>query len=357
MSEYTKKILKMQFKGQFIDLLRWIKNAIEGDNKVNSLFDNIAKTNLYKYIVHKNINNYLNNIKESKEYNIIIETTNICNAKCVMCPHKFMERKKEIMSDEIFDTAIHRIKEAQINPLVFILNGFGEPLIDKNITNRIKNIKQEFKGSKIKIYSNFNIANDELIKNIIESGLDELNISFNGLNKHSYENTMGITYDKTLESLTKLIEMKKEKNSNMKIRLSMALVSHNENHVNEFIKYWKGKVDSVSVNRVHTYGGEVEDASNKYKINFKKITYPCKYLWNTIVIGVDGSLFLCCLDYEGKYTFGNIKNEAILDIFYSKKFENIRDLHYRKNLEKLEICKYCYTPYKNGVEWFINELY
>lgn len=349
--------MKMQFKNHLIDFLRWIKNAIEANNKVNSLFDNIAKTNLYKYIVQRNIDIYLSNIKENKKYNIIIETSNICNAKCVMCPHKFMARKKGVMSDEIFNTAINRIKEAQINPLVFILNGFGEPLTDEKIVNRIKNIKQEFKDSKIKIYSNFNLVNDELIKNIIESGLDELNISFNGLNKYSYENTMGIAYDKTLENLNKLIEMKKERNSGIKIRLSMALVSYNENHIREFIKEWKGKVVSVSVNRIHTYGEKVEDVSNKYKINFKKVIYPCKYLWNTIVVGIDGGIFLCCLDYDGKYVFGNIKNENVLDIFYSKKFENIRDLHYRKKIDNLEICKYCYTPYRNGVEWFINELY
>ena len=121
--------------------MRQVKNAIEGNNGVNLLFDNVAKNSLYKHVVQRNIDTYLANIKENKRYNIILETSNICNAKCVMCPHTFMERNEGIMSDETFNAAVRRIKEAHINPLVFILNGFGEPLTDKKIIERIKKNK------------------------------------------------------------------------------------------------------------------------------------------------------------------------------------------------------------------------
>ena len=50
-----------------------------------------------------------------------------------------------------------------------------------------------------------------------------------------------------------------------------------------------------------------------------------------------GDVFLCCLDYNGEYTFGNIKNDPILNIFYSKEFEKIRALHYNRKLGDLEM--------------------
>lgn len=337
--------------------MRQVKNAIESNNLANSLFDNIAKTSLYKRIVQRNIDAYLVNVKGNKRYNIILETSNICNAKCVMCPHIIMERREGVMNDETFNAAIKNIKDAKINPLVFILNGFGEPLTDKKIINRIERVKEEFHDAKIKMYSNFNLANEDFIKALLESGLDELNISFNGFNKNSYEKTMGINYEKTLSNLKILLKLKKERNSALKVRLSMALVSYNEDDIAEFIKEWSKQADSVSVNRTHTYGGQVKDVSGKYKINFEKEVYPCKYLWNTVVIGVTGDVFLCCLDYNGKYTFGNIRNDSVLNIFYSKNFEKIRALHYSRKLKNLEICKNCSTPYRNGVEWFVNELY
>jgi radical SAM protein with 4Fe4S-binding SPASM domain len=338
-------------------LIRLTKNILEEKNLAHKVFDSIAQNKLYRYAVQRNIDSYIIGIKENKKYNIILETTNVCNAKCIMCPHACMQRNAEIMSDETFTCAVNRIKEADLQPVAFILNGFGEPLTDKKIFRRIKSIKQEFKKSMVKIYSNFNIATDESINDIVHCGLDEINISFNGFDKGSYENTMGINYERTLTNTDKLLKAKNQKNSHLKVRLSMALVSYNENDAQEFIRDWSRQVDSVSVNRIHTYGGQVKDASGKLKINFNKPVFPCKYLWNTIVIGVTGDLYLCCLDYNGRYSFGNIKKDKILDMFYSERFERIRKLHYERKIDNLGICKYCYTPYRNGVEWFVNELY
>ena len=120
------------------------------------------------------------------------------------------------------------------------------------------------------MYSNFNLASDGFIDAVLESGLDELNISFNGSNKDSYEKTMSINYEKTLKNLNKLLALKKEKNSDLKVRLSMALVRYNENNIREFMKEWAGKVDSVSVNRTHTYGGRVEDVLINIKLILEK---------------------------------------------------------------------------------------
>ena len=59
-------------------LMRQLKNAIEGNNVVNLLLDNVAKTSLYNMIVQRNIDAYLANIKKNKRLNIILETSNIC---------------------------------------------------------------------------------------------------------------------------------------------------------------------------------------------------------------------------------------------------------------------------------------
>ena len=37
---------------------------------------------------------------------IYIETTNICNAKCIMCPHVKMKRPQGFMSQQMFKKAI-----------------------------------------------------------------------------------------------------------------------------------------------------------------------------------------------------------------------------------------------------------
>lgn len=341
-----------------MNLIRKLKNTIETNKHVTSAFDLIAKTPLYKTYINHQIKKYTQYLKETKKYNVIIETSNICNAKCVMCPHTILKRPLSIMSDTTFSNIIEKLKQEKIKPLAFIINGFGEPFTDKKILSRIKTIKKEFPKSKIKIYSNLAIPDQNILVSLINSGLDEINISFNGYDKKSYENTMKIKYQKSYENLKTLIKLNNKANHKIIIRISSTLVGTNDKNASKFIHKWEKFVDSVSTNKAHNYNNSIDNKAKKYKINFeKKNIFPCKYLFNSIVIGVTGDIYLCCLDYEGKYNFGNINDDNILNIFYSKKFNDIRKMHLDKNLKNMPICQNCYTPYKNGVEWLIKDLY
>jgi radical SAM protein with 4Fe4S-binding SPASM domain len=338
-------------------LLRQFKNLIETNRFFSSLFDSIASTQIYKTIIKNKVNKTISNLKKNKNYNIIIETTNLCNARCIMCPHTIMKRPQKIMDDTTFNKIINQIKKEKINPTAFILNGFGEPLIDSQIINRIKFIKKEFPNSVIKFYSNLNLANKNLIKKLNKSGLDEINISLNGYNSRNYKEVMKLDYQKTIDNLKFLIKNKKETNSDLKIRISMTLVKHNEKTAKKFIQKWSSQVDSVSVNKVHSYNNSVKSINDKFKINFQKTAFPCKYIWDTITFDVNGEIVLCCLDYESQYKFGNIKSNSILKSFNSPKFNLIRQQHLQFASKNIKICQHCYTPYKNGVEWLINKLF
>jgi len=340
-----------------MNILRKIKNIVEINPLFNKAFDLLGKCPFYRKIVYFKISQFERKIKKNKNYNIIIETTNLCNARCVMCPHSIMKREKEVMTDYVFSRVVKKLILEKISPQVFIINGFGEPLTDPKIFERIKKLKRLFPQVPVKFYSNFNLARDSTIKEIFESGLDEINISLNGYSSKSYEEVMGIKYEKTINNLKRLISEKNKRKSKLTIRLSMALVETNERGAKRFVEKWEKLVDSVSVNRVHTYGNVIKDVSDSYKINYKKMPYPCKYIWNTIVFGVRGDIFLCCLDYEGKYIFGNVLKDNILDSFYSEKFNKIRELHKQGNIKNLPICAACYTPFRNGIEWFIEKLY
>lgn len=338
-------------------LLRNLKNLVETNLFLASIFDKVASTSIYQKKIKNNLKKITADLKKNKNYNIIIETTNFCNAKCIMCPHINMKRPQKIMDDTTFNQIISKLKKEKIKPNAFILNGFGEPLIDTQLINRLKIIKTNFPNSKTKFYSNLNLANSKIIKELTKSNLDEINISLNGYNRQNYEKVMKINYQKTIKNLKELIKAKKDNNSELKIRISMTLVKNNENSATKFIKKWSPLVDSVSVNKVHNYNDGVKDVNNKFKINFQKTAFPCRYIWDTITIDVNGEVVLCCLDYESQYNFGNINSQSILKSFYSPKFELIRKNHLQFQSKNIKICQHCYTPYKNGVEWLVKNLY
>jgi hypothetical protein len=264
-----------------------------------------------------------------------------------------MRRKKSVMDDETFECLITRIKEDNIRPYGFCVNGTGEPLIDKNIFKRIRRLKQEFPHSILKFHSNFCAATDQMIDEMVTSGLDEVNISINGYDKESYEKIMHLDFDRTMGNVAKLIERRRSAQSTLKIRVSMVLASRNEGYEKDFISRWSAQVDSVSINRVTNYGNTVPEKAGANRIDSSMPVLPCRSLWAGIIIGSNGQVLLCCQDVEGDDDLGNIRDHRILDIYYGDKFEEYRRKHLAGDLRGLTKCVGCSIPHDHGAHWFI----
>jgi radical SAM protein with 4Fe4S-binding SPASM domain len=74
------------------------------------------------------------------------------------------------------------------------------------------------------------------------------------------------------------------------------------------------------------------------------MTIPCKraLLLSDLTFRTDGSVALCCFDFNRKLVFGNIMNESLEDIIENEKLKRLQQLH--RNGEILTsglICKDC----------------
>src|SRR4029079_4040640 len=70
-----------------------------------------------------------------------IESTNICNAKCVFCPRDEMERKQGVMSWELFTKIVDECAELGIGHVR--LHNYGEAFIDRRLVDKIAYAKQK----------------------------------------------------------------------------------------------------------------------------------------------------------------------------------------------------------------------
>lgn len=65
----------------------------------------------------------------------------------------------------------------------------------------------------------------------------------------------------------------------------------------------------------------------------------CFYICDEIAINYAGDV-VCTNDFFAKHSFGNVKNEKLMDIWNKPKFKKLRrDLLFEKFT--LDICKYC----------------
>lgn len=325
-----------------------IRAKIEINEKLERMLSVITNSLIYKRCIYSLVKKKTEKVKRLKEYGFAIEVSSLCNARCSFCPNSKMKRKKEIMSNDLFDLIIKKIKEEKITPRYFNLTGTGEPLLDKNLFYKIKVIKNNFPNSFVFFPSNFSIAGRDIVDKILTSGLDQIIISLNASNPTDYMKIMGLNYKNTIKNFKYLIKERNKRNSKLKIHINIAANKINSKEINLFVKKWEKLVDDISVNWIHSWAGAVENSSIRSKD--LKTRYPCKSLFDQIVIQSNGSVPLCCVDYEKTTDGGNIEKLSILEAFYSKKINKIRKYHLEGKINKLDMCRLCRFSEK-GLDW------
>jgi len=280
-----------------------------------------------------------------------IENTNICNARCIMCPHTSMKRKQKIMDQKKFEKTIKRVLKDYPSIKTIIITGFGEPLIDKEIVKKIKFINRLYPKLQIDIYTNASLLDKKIAEELLKTKLHKINFSINGTKK-TYKKMMGLNYNKTVKNVLNFIKRRKElKKKWPLVNISLMILKENEKDVEEFQKFWINKADSVMIYPPSNWAG-------KQKINFAVQTpfkikrWACNALWQYITIDVEGNLIMCCRDYESKIKLGNILNKNAKEIFEGKKINDIR----KRQLEgdfSMPICNRCDNSFDSSLGWWV----
>lgn len=312
-------------------------------------FSFIVNTRPYNLIYKKHIEKSINKIENSSVF-INIETTNLCNADCIMCPHSIMKRKTGTMDYEIFKSIVDNAIEYGVGIREFVLSGFGEPFMDKLIFDRIRYIKS--KGNYYtKLFTNASLLDKEKAVKIINSGLDEIVISFNGITRDIYERVMKkIDYKVCFDNIMNFIEVKKQKNnSKPKIVLSCIRLADNKHEVRKVRKFWNGKVDQILKPIPENWSGSIEQNS-PWKHNFKKKMWPCRGMWDTLDFLWDGRVSLCCRDYDANVIIGDISKSSVVDILKNKRESGYKHLNGDYSISK--ICYKCDTVVNNAISWW-----
>src|SRR3954468_2286498 len=137
-----------------------------------------------------------------------IESTNICNAKCVFCPRDEMHRKQGIMSFDLFTKVVDECAELGITHVR--VHNYGEPFLDRHLTEKVRYAKQ--KGIKeVGMISNGSLITEKIARGMIEAGLDAINISVDAGGKDVFEQTrIGLNYDKVIANIERLVRIRAE---------------------------------------------------------------------------------------------------------------------------------------------------
>ncbi len=212
-------------------ILRKIRGTRIGYNLGRKILSTPALTNnkIYDLLYKKKINQVIK--KRKYPLGIDIGTTNLCNAQCIMCPHSKL-KKMGTMDFGLYKKIIDNCERLKIKNL--ILSFFGEPLLDKGLIKKIRYAKS--KNMEVAFYSNASLLDEKWSKELIESGLDSITISFDGYSRETYEKIRkNLKFETTKNNILKLITIKKKlKKQNPKINLVLVELEENKKEIKQF---------------------------------------------------------------------------------------------------------------------------
>jgi MoaA/NifB/PqqE/SkfB family radical SAM enzyme len=275
---------------------------------------------------------------------IYIETTNLCNSKCLMCPHEKMKRSPGNMSWALFKKIIDECKTFEGAGLIIALHKDGEPLLDPLLFEKIKYIKEYLRNSTVMFNSNAMLLDKDKARRLLDSGLDRVTFSVDGASKETYEKIrVGLKYDVVKKNLDMFFELKKASTNKTRVTMQMVVCKDNKSEVEKYNKQWLGKADRIFFKSMHNFLDM--GTSIKTKRSSKRQLHFCKQPFDLLMIYWNGDIGLCCWDYNNFYNLGNVKRDKIIDVYNNKKFKEVRTAMCNMNAKTLKPCDKCSQIY------------
>ena len=303
---------------------------------LNSMF--ILRLPVYRFFLNRHIKAVK---KRNAKFPLMVaaENTNICNARCVMCPYVTMGRRKGFMDMAIYRKVVDEC--AGHEGVELRLSGFGEPLLDKNLFERIVYAKE--KGiEKVQLTTNASLLDDEMSRRILDSGLDEMMLSVDGYDKESYERIRaGLHFERVYENVKRFNKLR-GKRARPKTIASIILFNDCIKHRKDIIKLWGDYVDRLFIKPPEDWAGEV--SGYKEMVVSAGLHFPCPYIWTQFLITWDGVAALCCRDFcHIRLPIGSVVSSTIHDVWNGEKLRKFREADSRART--LAPCRGCsYTP-------------
>ena len=232
---------------------------------------------------------------------LYIETTNLCNARCVFCyyPKVHGTMPVKYMDMDLFRKIVDEFVEMG-GDTISLTPTIADPLVDKMIDERLRYIDST-PIKKLRFYSNFINFRDKTREAFESMSHTHFNIgiSMTGFNRNMYNKLMGV--DKFDKVMTNLRELSKIVRTNPFVSAHLVLRRYEgdtgeTNRMAEFCRsmglghQWATEFD--------TWGGLMEEEikSNEFIGNRlrKRLprTRPCEVTYRKPLITVDGDLSL-----------------------------------------------------------------
>lgn len=269
---------------------------------------------------------------------VCIEVYHGCNAECTMCPVHKSARQRGSMRPEVFSEILRQLSDFKDRLRVTSLLLTGEPLLDKYLENRIAQCKS-IGFNNVGFATNASLLSANRAEQIMDAAPDWIAFSFDSLDKAIYESIrVGLKFDEVYNNILNFIEIRNKRKRNTRISMRFIDQAKVSGQFNDYFETFKNLLtesqDEILVLPFQNWGAG-EDGMGMYGNS------PCNDLLDRVVICKDGTVPLCCVDYNAAYNLGNIMERPLLDIWNGRQLHRIRKIHSSGRRGTMLLCGTC----------------
>jgi MoaA/NifB/PqqE/SkfB family radical SAM enzyme len=288
-----------------------------------------------------------------KPYYYFVDPCNVCNLRCPLCPtgNGLLDRSKGMLKLADYRVILDKIAPYAVE---VSLHNWGEPLLNKEIFEIIKLTNE--RGIATNMSSNLSLEKDNLAERLIESGLEYLIVSLDGVSQEVYERyRVRGDVELVFDNLRALVEAKRRLGSRTPVVEWQYLVFKHNEHEMEQAQALAARI-GVDRFRFRAPGfplGDYKLAARPQQVEAESIWMPsnpaywelhpgllrksgflwdepCYYLYRSMTVNPGGGIAACCIVYKERQDFGNLVRDDLETIWNNQQYQASRAL-YGKN--------------------------
>jgi MoaA/NifB/PqqE/SkfB family radical SAM enzyme len=282
---------------------------------------------------------------------IFVDPSDRCNFRCKFCPTGNKQLMKKIgrplkaMKFDLFRKIIDDIQEFDQPIKVLRLYKDGEPLLNPRFADMVKYAKDNPKILSVDTTSNASLFNSKRNLEIIEAGLDRINISIEGISNKQYQefSNYKIRFDKFVKNIQHFYDNRNK--CEVIIKINGDVISEDDKKL--FTEIFHDKADGIYIEHVMSCwpefefdGVQVNRELGVYGQEIKEVMV-CPYAFYSFSINSDGSASLCFLDWSRKLIIGDVKTQSVKDVWNGNKMCEYQKMFLMKNRKEHPVCGAC----------------
>jgi len=287
-------------------------------------------------------------------FSLAVEPTTSCNLRCPECPSGLqqMKRPQGRIEVEMFGEILDQIK-SHLGYLSLYFQ--GEPFLHPEYFELIRHAQER------NIYTatstNAHFLRGDTARKVVESGLDRLYVSMDGIEQESYEKyRKGGDLETVRQGISEIMDWKRKLNSRTPyVILQFLVFRHNEHQLMDMKSLTRGLgVDKLEFKSAQVYNFQenadlipdnkkysryIRGTDGNWKLK-KPFSNRCFRMWSGAVVTWDGRVVPCCFDKDAEHQLGVLSEDSFRTFWKGTAYNSFRD-KILKNRGGIDICNNC----------------